>query len=92
MIRILRQHEIDVFELSKEENLEGKSFKKGSSYIVPLNQPQHRLIQGIFEKRTTFEDSLFYDISAWSMPHCFNVPYSEVKTPLTLGAKLTKND
>ena len=92
MIRILRQHEIDVYEVSKDENLEGKSFKKGSSYIVPLNQPQYRLINGIFEKRTTFEDSLFYDISAWSMPHCFNVPYSEVKTPLTLGAKLTKND
>lgn len=92
MIRILRQHEIDVFEVAKDENLEGKTFKKGSSYIVPLSQPQHRLIHGIFEKRTTFEDSLFYDISAWSMPLCFNVPYSDVKTPLTLGTKLTKND
>ena len=57
-----------------------------------MNQPQYRLVQGMFEKRTTFEDSLFYDISAWSMPHCFNVPYSEAKTALNLGVKLTKND
>ncbi|MES2518798.1 MAG: M14 family metallopeptidase [Bacteroidota bacterium] len=92
MTRILRQHEIDVYEVAKDETLDGKSFKKGTSFVVPLNQPQYRLIQGIFEKRTTFEDSLFYDISAWSMPHCFNVPYSEVKMPLTLGAKLTAND
>lgn len=92
MTNILRQHEVDVFEMSKDETVDGKTFKKGTSYIVPLNQPQYRLVQGIFEKRTAFEDSLFYDISAWSMPHCFNVPYSEAKTALSLGAKLTKND
>jgi Zinc carboxypeptidase len=92
MTNILRQHEVDVYEMSKDETVDGKTFKKGTSYIVPLNQPQYRLVQGIFEKRTTFEDSLFYDISAWSMPHCFNVPYSEAKAALSLGAKLTKND
>ncbi|MEA5140389.1 M14 family metallopeptidase [Arcicella rigui] len=91
MIRILRQHEIDVFNMAKDEVFEGKTFKKGEAYVVPLSQPQYRLVQGIFEKRTTFEDSLFYDISAWSMPHCFNVPYSEVKVPITLGDKLTDN-
>jgi hypothetical protein len=92
MINILKQHEIDVFQLSKDENVEGKTFQKNNSFVVPLSQPQYRLIQGIFEKRTTFEDSLFYDISAWSMPLCFNVPYSEVKTALVLGEKVSKND
>ena len=92
MINILRQHEIDVFNVSKDETLDGKTFKKGEAFVVPLSQPQYRLVQGIFEKRTTFEDSLFYDISAWSMPHCFNVPYSEAKIALTLGDKLTKNE
>lgn len=92
MVNILRQHEISVYDLAKDESYDGKSFKKETSFIVPLNQAQHRLIRGIFEKRTVFEDSLFYDISAWSMPHCFNVPYAEVKTPFTTGDKLTKND
>ena len=92
MTNILRQHEVDVYEMSKDETVDGKTFKRGTSYIIPMNQPQYRLVQGMFEKRTTFEDSLFYDISAWSMPHCFNVPYSEAKTALNLGAKLMKND
>ncbi|WP_081681342.1 M14 metallopeptidase family protein [Flectobacillus major] len=92
MVKILRQHEIDVYNLAKDETLEGKTFKKENAYVVPLSQPQYRLIQGIFEKRTTFEDSLFYDISAWSMPHCFNVPYAEAKVPVALGEKLNKND
>ncbi len=91
MVNILRQHEIDVYQLAKDETFEGKTYNKGQAYIVPLSQAQHRLIQGIFEKRTSFEDSLFYDISAWSMPHCFNMPYSEVKVPVTLGEKLTQN-
>jgi hypothetical protein len=28
MIRILRQHDIEVYRLSKDETVEGKSFKK----------------------------------------------------------------
>ena len=31
----------------------------------------------MFEKRTTFKDSLFYDISAWSFPLAFNLDFSE---------------
>ena len=31
----------------------------------------------MFEKRTAFRDSLFYDISAWTFPLAFNLDYSE---------------
>ena len=31
----------------------------------------------MFEKRTTFQDSLFYDISAWTFPLAFNLDYTE---------------
>ena len=33
----------------------------------------------MFEKRTTFQDSLFYDISAWTLPLAFNLDYDEKK-------------
>ena len=91
MVNILRRNQIDVYQLAKNEVLDGKTYAPGNAYAVPLSQPQHRLIRGIFEKRTTFQDSLFYDISAWSMPHCFNVPYAEAKTPVVLGAKVEAN-
>ncbi len=92
MLNILNRNQISTYELTRDEIIGGRTFRKGSSYVVPLSQPQHRLIRGLFETRTTFADSLFYDISAWSMPHCFNVPVAEAATPVAIGAKLTTND
>ncbi len=92
MVNILRQNQISVYKLSKNETVDGRNFTTGASYVVPMNQPQHKLIRGIFEKRTTFADSLFYDISAWSMPHTFNVPYVEAKAVVPVGAKVETND
>jgi Zinc carboxypeptidase len=91
MVKILRQHEISVYELDKPIQIKNKKFVKGEAYLVPTNQPNHRLIKGIFETRTTFEDSLFYDISAWSMPHCMNVPYAEATEIFTIGPKVMDN-
>ena len=31
----------------------------------------------MFQKRTTFQDSLFYDVSAWTFPLAFNLDYEE---------------
>ena len=59
---------------------DGKSFKKGNAFIVPKNQKNTRLINAMFEKRTTFQDSLFYDISAWTFPLAFNLDYAETTT------------
>jgi hypothetical protein len=92
MVNILKRNEIEVYKLSKDESIDNKAFSKANSYIVPMNQPQHRLIKATFEKRTTFEDSLFYDISAWTMPLCMNVPYAEAKTAISLGEKVVTND
>ncbi len=91
MVNILRQHEIKVYEIDKPFTLQNRKFDKGNGYIVPLNQPNHRLIKGIFEKRTSFEDSLFYDISAWSLPHCMNMPYGEFVGNPVLGTQIVEN-
>jgi hypothetical protein len=61
----------------------GVLYKKKSSFIIPLEQKQNRLIKAMFEKRTSFKDSLFYDISAWTFPMAFNVDYSE-SIPLSI--------
>ncbi|MFN3851039.1 MAG: M14 family zinc carboxypeptidase [Spirosomataceae bacterium] len=92
MVNIMKRNEIDVYRLSKDESIDGKSFSKANSFVIPMNQAQHRLIKATFEKRTTFEDSLFYDISAWTMPLCMNVPYAEAKTAISLGDKIEQND
>lgn len=79
MIQILQSHQIEVLENTKALNEGGNRFSPGTSFIVPTQQPQYRLIKSLFEKRTSFQDSLFYDVSAWTLPLTFNIPYAEVK-------------
>lgn len=91
LLEILRRHQIQVYELARQIHIDGKSFEAGSAYVVPTNQPQFRLITSLFERRTQFEDSLFYDISAWTLPLAFNLAYVELKTMSTdlLGRQVT---
>jgi hypothetical protein len=75
---MLKRHTIAVHELNSNIKAEGYEFEKGKAYIVPANQPQHRLIRAIFEKTLTYTDSLFYDITSWTMPLAFGLPYAEL--------------
>ncbi len=77
LAEILRRHQIEIYELKDDATINGKHFKKGYSYVVPKNQKNTRLINAMFEKRTTFQDSLFYDVSAWTLPLAFNLDYAE---------------
>ncbi len=54
-----------------------------------MEQKNPRLIKAMFEKRTTFADSLFYDISAWTFPLAFNVDYAEVTSLGNAGPEIT---
>ncbi|WP_179349545.1 M14 metallopeptidase family protein [Winogradskyella pacifica] len=80
LAEILKRHRITFHDLKSDFSKNGKNYKKGYSYVVPKNQKNTRLINAMFEKRTTFEDSLFYDISAWTFPLAFNLDYTETTT------------
>lgn len=90
LAEILQQHKVKVHQLKNDFTLSGKNYKKSHSYIVPKNQKQSRLINAIFEKRTSFEDSLFYDISAWTFPLAFNLDYSENAPLNQVGEEIEK--
>jgi hypothetical protein len=89
LAEILKRHEIEVHQPTADFKVDGNSFKTSSSYVVSTNQKNSRLIQAIFEKRTQFTDSLFYDISAWTFPLAFNLPYAELKSTENLGNLVT---
>ncbi|MCG8321021.1 MAG: M14 family metallopeptidase [Cytophagales bacterium] len=78
MAEILQRHQIRVHKLGQPVDFEGETFEPDNSYIVPLNQQQYLLIKALFETRTSFRDSLFYDVSAWTLPMAFNIPYAEL--------------
>lgn len=88
LAKMLIQHEIDVYPLNKNLSKSGKSFEANGAYVVPMNQDQYRLAKAIFETRTSFNDSLFYDVSTWTMPLAFNLPYAELSSKDLSGISL----
>ncbi|WP_421891460.1 M14 family zinc carboxypeptidase [Marinoscillum sp.] len=80
LMEILHRHDILIHPVQKNIKKRAASYSTGS-YVVPTNQPQYRLIKALFETRTTFQDSLFYDVSTWTLPLAFNLNFDE------LGAK-----
>lgn len=67
MNKILDAHKIEYKKIEDKDS----EFQ----YHVSTNQFQYRLIKSLFEKRTKFKDSLFYDVSTWTLPLAFNVSY-----------------
>ncbi len=87
---VLQRQQIDFYKPAAAATINGKSYDLESSYIVPLSQPQYRLLKGMFGKITQFKDSIFYDISSWTIPLAFGLDYEEMKTPPALGEKVTQ--
>ncbi len=75
LAEILKRHEIDYYELKNDITHKGKYYKKDYAFIIPKNQKKSKLINAMFESRTEFRDSLFYDVSAWTLPLAFNLDY-----------------
>ena len=76
LAEILLRHQIDIYESEVDILDKDKIYKSGYSYLVPKNQKQINLINAMFESRTKFNDSIFYDVSAWTLPHAFNLDYN----------------
>jgi len=77
-IDILIQHKIRVYHLKKDHTAGGIKFTPANSFIVPLKQPQYRLIESLFRAEKKFSDSIFYDISAWTLPYACNINYQAI--------------
>ena len=59
----LLRHKIEVFKTSE------------NSFAVPTKQNQYRMVQTFFETYDTYRDSVYYDASAWSVAHFYNIKY-----------------
>lgn len=83
MISLLMNQGIEVLKASEPFTLDGlhtyfsstslsKKFSSGV-YIIPMNQPEKRLINALMEQEPALSDTLFYDISTWSLPVAYGV-------------------
>jgi hypothetical protein len=75
-VDMLLLHEIEVYE-------------SGKQFYVPADQDNYIMVRSVFEKAITYIDSSFYDASAWSLVHAYNLPYTELKTALPKTNRVT---
>lgn len=91
LLQMLLRHRIRIYELARNvqaqptgragraEGTGGRSFRAGEAAVIPMDQPQTRMIKAAMERVTTFEDSLFYDVSAWTLPLAMGVASGELQ-------------
>ena len=88
-IKMLQRQHITVNSLKLPIKTKDKYFDTKNSYIIPLNQPNSSMLEAMFEKRTSFNDSLFYDVSAWTLPMAFGLDYQYISNTSALGASIS---
>jgi hypothetical protein len=75
---VLRTHGIRVHRLGRTMERDGVTYAPGAAVVVPTGQRQYRLLEALFERRTEFPDTTFYDVSAWTLPLAFGLPSAEL--------------
>ncbi|QSE99342.1 zinc carboxypeptidase [Fulvivirga lutea] len=78
LAELMNRHGISVYQSKSKTKISGQSYEVDESYVVPLNNSNYRLIKAMFDVTTNFQDSLFYDVSAWTLPMAFNIDYETV--------------
>ena len=73
--QLMQRHRVQFHELTEDVMLDGKTIRAGEGYVVPAEQPQYRAIKAFTERTLVYEDSLFYDVSTWTLPLAFDVDW-----------------
>lgn len=83
-VDLLNRHDINVYQHNHDKLGAFKDYSSKDSYLVPKDQTQAGLVKTIFERVDQFPDSLFYDVSAWTLPLAFNLKYDESNSKLKI--------
>ena len=85
-VRLLGMHDIEVTALSEDLTVAGRTYPAGRSFYVPTAQTNNRMIRGIFERFTEFDENVFYDVSGWTLPLAYDLEYAEVRSGMFRSA------
>jgi hypothetical protein len=85
-VDLLNFHRIRVHLLGRDLTEGGIDYRAGEAMIVPLDQPQHVLIRSMFETKTEFVTTSFYDVSTWTVPLAYGLDYAALS-----GRRLNDN-
>jgi len=88
---LLVKHKIETYQLGADLTVGSTRYEKGKAFVVTTDQTQYRLVRSMFEKVTTFHDSVFYDASTWTMALAYGLPHDALSatTKFSKGDKVT---
>lgn len=91
---LLTRHGIRLYENSTSLEEDGSRYEPGDAWVAPLRQSQGRLLKAMMERVTEFRDSVFYDVSAWTLPLAYDVAAVSVdgRSASALGAEFHPAD
>jgi hypothetical protein len=79
LLDVLSRHQIEFSVLDEDLVIDGRRFRAGRAWVLPVRQRQYALLQSAMERRTGFADETFYDVSAWTLPLAYNLPHARLK-------------
>ena len=79
LLDIFDAHGVEYRPLGETVRTDGHEFQPGGAWVIPAEQDRFGLIQGMLETRTEFADNTFYDVSAWTLPMAYNLPFATLK-------------
>jgi hypothetical protein len=85
---LLLKHRIETYSLGADLTVGANKYEKGKAFVVSTDQTQYRMVRSMFEKVTSFHDSVFYDASTWTMALAYGMPHDG----LTATTKITKGE
>ena len=88
LAQTLDRSRVRLYELAEDVRADGRTFRAGEALVVPLDQPQGRLVQAAMERVRTFADSLFYDVSAWTFPLAYGAEAARLDRAPGMGAQV----
>jgi hypothetical protein len=87
LLETLSLHRISYSEMDETVRASGHEYAPGHAWVIPARQEQFGLLESLMERRTSFTDNSFYDVSAWTLPLAYNLPFTTVnRVPATRDA------
>jgi hypothetical protein len=74
----LKLHRVEYQALAETVRAQNFEFSRGHAWFIPARQRQSGLLEAMMEQRTRFQDNTFYDVSAWTLPLAYNLPFAKI--------------
>ena len=88
LAQTLQRHRVKLYDLDRPVESGRRTYRPGEAYVVPIDQEQGRFVKAVMERTSEYPDSLFYDVSTWTLPLAFGVDYAALDDAPRLGSEL----